>query len=108
MTIEDLPTRARWLRTFRRVARPRRRLVCAPHAGGTAQAYRGWPAGRPADVEVHDVQYPGRQDRLGEPAPASTDDLIGPVFCPTPQEGCSVLAPCACGGVELWVGGRFR
>ncbi len=79
MTIEDLHTRPRWLRTFRRVARPRCRLVCAPHAGGTAQAYRTWPTGLPADVEVHGVQYPGRQDRLGEPAPSSMDDLTGPI-----------------------------
>ncbi|QFX82555.1 alpha/beta fold hydrolase [Streptomyces sp. SYP-A7193] len=79
MTIEDLNTRSRWLKTFRRVTRPRCRLVCAPHAGGTAQAYRTWPAGLPADVEVHGVQYPGRQDRLGEAPPAAMDDLVGPV-----------------------------
>jgi pyochelin biosynthetic protein PchC len=79
VTVEDLHTQSRWLRTFRRVARPRCRLVCAPHAGGTAQAYRTWPAGLPADVEVHGVQYPGRQDRLSDPAPHSMDDLIGPI-----------------------------
>ncbi|MGX5187775.1 alpha/beta fold hydrolase [Streptomyces avermitilis] len=79
VTIEDLPTQSRWLKTFRRVTRPRCRLVCAPHAGGTAQAYRTWPAGLPTDVEVHGVQYPGRQDRLGEAPPASMDDLVGPV-----------------------------
>ncbi|MFD9410721.1 thioesterase II family protein [Streptomyces sp. NPDC059989] len=53
--------------------------MCAPHAGGTAHAYRTWPTGLPSDVEVHAVQYPGRQDRLGEPAPTSMDDLVGPV-----------------------------
>ncbi|MCZ1006991.1 thioesterase II family protein [Streptomyces lydicus] len=53
--------------------------MCAPHAGGTAQAYRTWHAGLPAGIEVIGVQYPGRQDRLGEPVPASMDELVGPV-----------------------------
>ncbi|MGW6737484.1 thioesterase II family protein [Streptomyces sp. NPDC055013] len=79
VTVPDLHTRSRWLRAFKPVARPRCRLVCAPHAGGTAQAYRTWPTGLPADVEVLGVQYPGRQDRLGEPVPTSMDDLVGPV-----------------------------
>lgn len=46
--------------------RPRARLVCFPHAGGVAGMFRSWPGGLPADIEVVAVQYPGRQDRLGE------------------------------------------
>ncbi|WP_345713740.1 thioesterase II family protein, partial [Kineococcus glutinatus] len=46
---------------------PRLRLVCVPHAGGAASAYRRW-AGLDADVLVQAVQLPGREDRLGEPA----------------------------------------
>ncbi|MFF0745883.1 thioesterase II family protein [Streptomyces sp. NPDC004111] len=79
VTIPDLRTQSRWLRPFHQVSRPRCRLVCAPHAGGTAHTYRTWPTGLPSDVEVHAVQYPGRQDRLGEPAPTSMADLVGPV-----------------------------
>ncbi|MEU6241724.1 alpha/beta fold hydrolase [Streptomyces sp. NPDC047024] len=45
---------------------PRLRLVCFPHAGGTAQLFHGWPALLPEDVEVLAVRYPGRQDRLAE------------------------------------------
>ncbi|MGW1901808.1 thioesterase II family protein [Streptomyces hirsutus] len=57
----------KWFRVHRRVAEPRLRLLCFPHAGGTAQLFHGWPALLPADVEVLAVRYPGRQDRLAEP-----------------------------------------
>lgn len=58
---------SRWLRRPRPVAHPRLRLVCLPHCGGTAGAFYGWTATLPADVELVAVQYPGRQDRFGEP-----------------------------------------
>uniref|UniRef100_UPI000A376FAE thioesterase II family protein n=1 Tax=Streptomyces sp. NRRL B-24572 TaxID=1962156 RepID=UPI000A376FAE len=79
MTVPDPRTHSRWLKACNRVTRPRCRLVCAPHAGGTAFAYRGWPAGLPGDTEVYAVQYPGRQDRLGEPAATTMDELVRPV-----------------------------
>jgi pyochelin biosynthetic protein PchC len=41
--------------------------VCLPHAGGTAGFFRTWAAELPPDVELHCVQYPGREDRLNEP-----------------------------------------
>lgn len=56
----------KWFRVHRRAADPRLRLVCFPHAGGTAQLFHGWPALLPTDVEVLAVRYPGRQDRLAE------------------------------------------
>ncbi|MBA0051199.1 thioesterase [Streptomyces sp. AJS327] len=43
-----------------------RRLICFPHAGGSANFFRGWATDRP-EVEVAAVQYPGRADRLDEP-----------------------------------------
>ncbi|WP_405603012.1 alpha/beta fold hydrolase [Streptomyces sp. NBC_01410] len=43
-----------------------RRLVCFPHAGGTASSFASWPAQLPPGVETVAVQYPGRQDRLSE------------------------------------------
>ncbi|MFI1246799.1 thioesterase II family protein [Streptomyces anulatus] len=55
-----------WFRRFRRVARPRLRLVCLPHAGGSASTFRTWPRWLPEDVELLAVSLPGRQDRLGE------------------------------------------
>ncbi|MFE7355477.1 thioesterase II family protein [Streptomyces sp. NPDC057543] len=56
----------KWFRVHRRAADPRLRLVCFPHAGGTAQLFHGWPPLLPEDVEVLAVRYPGRQDRLAE------------------------------------------
>ncbi|WP_419249527.1 thioesterase II family protein [Streptomyces griseorubiginosus] len=58
---------AAWFRVHRRSVEPRLRLVCFPHAGGTAQLFHGWPARLPKDIEVLAVRYPGRQDRLAEP-----------------------------------------
>ncbi|MYT29250.1 alpha/beta fold hydrolase [Streptomyces sp. SID8354] len=56
-----------WLRRFRPVPHPRVRLVCLPHAGGSASFYRLWADALPWDVELVAVQYPGRMDRLREP-----------------------------------------
>ncbi len=44
-----------------------RRLVCLPHAGGSAAYFRGWGE-RLADFEVRAVRYPGRAERIAEPA----------------------------------------
>ncbi|MFC5665021.1 thioesterase II family protein [Kitasatospora misakiensis] len=66
---------ARWFRRPHRVAEPRLRLVCFPHAGGSPAAYRTWHRHLPEDVEVLAVCYPGRQDRIGEPFPATLAEL---------------------------------
>ncbi|MFJ7299028.1 thioesterase II family protein [Streptomyces sp. NPDC099088] len=42
------------------------RLVCFPHAGGSATAYLPLARTLPADLDVVSVQYPGRQDRYRE------------------------------------------
>ncbi|MGW3166861.1 thioesterase II family protein [Streptomyces sp. NPDC001142] len=39
------------------------RLVCFPHAGGTAKFYAPWAAALDR-VEVHSVAYPGRAERI--------------------------------------------
>jgi surfactin synthase thioesterase subunit len=43
------------------------RLFCLPYAGGSASAYRGWPALAPARLEVCPLELPGRGGRIGEP-----------------------------------------
>lgn len=55
-----------WL--FAPVPRPgaRVRLFCFAHAGGSASAYKTWPADIANDVEICAVQPPGREGRLGE------------------------------------------
>ncbi|MDA0566296.1 alpha/beta fold hydrolase [Streptomonospora sp. S1-112] len=55
-----------WLRRFRPRPEARIRLVCLPHAGGGANAYRAWAALLPPGVELVAVQPPGREDRMGE------------------------------------------
>ncbi|MFD0685022.1 thioesterase II family protein [Actinomadura fibrosa] len=62
-----------WLRCFHPVPGAALRLVCFPHAGGSASFYfpvstalRRSPA-LAKRVEVLAVQYPGRQDRRAEP-----------------------------------------
>lgn len=57
----------RWFRRPRPAAAPRLRLLCFPHAGGTAGFFRSWPRRFPPDIEVLAVRYPGREDRLAEP-----------------------------------------
>jgi pyochelin biosynthetic protein PchC len=64
-----------WFRRYRRVVEPRLRLVCFPHAGGSASVYRSWPNRLPDDVELLAAQYPGRQDRLREPCVDRMDRL---------------------------------
>lgn len=57
----------RWLRPQNAVRYPAARIVCLPHAGGTAGYFRGLGAVLVPDIEVLAAQYPGRQDRLAEP-----------------------------------------
>ncbi|MFI2783903.1 thioesterase II family protein [Streptomyces sp. ALB3] len=67
MTAIDAGGETKWFRTHRRNGRLRARLVCFPHAGGTAALFHDWPGRIPADVEVLATQYPGRQERIAEP-----------------------------------------
>jgi medium-chain acyl-[acyl-carrier-protein] hydrolase len=46
---------------------PRMRLFCFHYAGGAASAFRNWGSLLPKDVELHLLQMPGRENRLGEP-----------------------------------------
>jgi medium-chain acyl-[acyl-carrier-protein] hydrolase len=56
-----------WLYRLTQEVNARLRLVCFPHAGGAAAAFRLWPAGLPPRTEVLAVQYPGRGSRLDDP-----------------------------------------
>ncbi|MFD0686455.1 thioesterase II family protein [Actinomadura fibrosa] len=57
-----------WTAYARPMAAPRLRLLCLPHAGGGAAAYRGWvPALAHDGIEVWPVQLPGRENRFDEP-----------------------------------------
>lgn len=52
------------------------RLICFPHAGGAASAFRAWTDRLGQDVELHVAQYPGREDRLSEPFVDTMDALV--------------------------------
>ncbi|UQA90600.1 thioesterase II family protein [Streptomyces halobius] len=51
------------------------RLVCFPHAGGAASFYHPLATEVGQAAEVLAVQYPGRQDRRGEPACVTIAEL---------------------------------
>lgn len=57
-----------WCRRFHPAPDAGRRLVCFPHAGGSASFYHPVSAALSPGVDVLAVQYPGRQDRRHEPA----------------------------------------
>lgn len=68
-------SRTSWLRSFHPAPDPATRparLVCFPHAGGTAGYFLPLSARLSGVAEVLVVQYPGRQDRWREP---TIDDL---------------------------------
>ena len=56
-----------WIRSYHPAPQARTRLLCLPHAGGSASYY--FPVSRALTprIEVLAVQYPGRQDRRHEP-----------------------------------------
>lgn len=51
-------------------------LVCFPHAGGGASAFRRWAGVLPDDMELMAVQLPGREDRGHEPFIREFDELV--------------------------------
>ncbi|MGW7103664.1 thioesterase II family protein [Streptomyces sp. NPDC054838] len=51
-------------------------LLVLPHAGGNAAYYRPFSPALSAHAEVLIAQYPGRQERLGEPVPEHIGALV--------------------------------
>jgi surfactin synthase thioesterase subunit len=78
MTVDTAAT-STWLRTYHPRPDAAHRLVCFPHAGGSASFYHPVSAAMPESVEVAAVQYPGRQDRHREPALTSVEALVGQI-----------------------------
>ncbi len=58
---------ALWLRRYHPAGNSGVRLVCFPHAGGSASFYHPVSAVHSAVADVIALQYPGRQDRRHEP-----------------------------------------
>lgn len=59
------------------------RVVCLPHAGGSASFFRGWANFFPPTIELVAVQYPGREERINDAPigsmPALVDTLINEI-----------------------------
>ncbi|MBS2964399.1 thioesterase [Actinocrinis puniceicyclus] len=64
-----------WCRRYRPARDPAARLVCLPYAGGSAAYFRPVAMALDPSVDVVAVQYPGRQDRRGEPAISDMQQL---------------------------------
>ncbi|MFJ3928434.1 thioesterase II family protein [Streptomyces sp. NPDC090022] len=58
---------------------PPLRLVCFPHAGGSASFFRSWSRPLDPSVELLAVQYPGRESRFAEPLVPAMDTLAAAV-----------------------------
>lgn len=64
-----------WLRRYASPAPPRVRLLCLPHAGGSATFFHSWGRALGEDVEVLTARYPGRQERIAETPLTSIEEL---------------------------------
>jgi surfactin synthase thioesterase subunit len=69
MTMDD-----QWIRRYHSPPSSDMRLICLPHAGGSASFYLPVSRALAPAVDVLAVQYPGRQDRRREPC---IDDVPG-------------------------------
>lgn len=63
-----------WLHCAQPQPGSRHRLICFPHAGGSASFFRTWGEHIP-DCEVYAVKYPGRAERFNEPQPNNLRQL---------------------------------
>ncbi|MEV5885289.1 alpha/beta fold hydrolase [Streptomyces sp. NPDC052020] len=72
-----------WIRRFHPSPDSSIKLVCLPHAGGSASYFFRFSQEFHPSVEVLAVQYPGRQDRLREPLVESVGELAECVVAAT-------------------------
>ncbi|MGW9246614.1 thioesterase II family protein [Streptomyces badius] len=76
MLSDDHALADRWLRRITKWGgSPRARLICFPHAGGTASYFRDWARLVPPDIDVRAVRYPGREDRLADSFAETMEEL---------------------------------
>lgn len=71
---------SQWLRSFHPSSPRAPRLLCLPHAGGSAGFYFPVSAALSPGVDVLAVQYPGRQDRSLDPFAESLQALADELF----------------------------
>jgi pyochelin biosynthesis protein PchC len=78
--VEPSEASSAWVRRFHPSSEALARLVCFPHAGGSASFFHPVSAAMSPSVEVLALQYPGRQDRRAEAPLASVDDFTAQIF----------------------------
>jgi surfactin synthase thioesterase subunit len=69
-----------WCRRYRPASNATARLVCLPHAGGSAPFFLPVAAALSPGVDVVAIQYPGRQDRRGERPLADMGALADSIY----------------------------
>ncbi|MGI8331419.1 thioesterase II family protein [Actinomadura scrupuli] len=74
------PDTETWIRHYHQAADGAVRLLCFPHAGGSASFYFPVSAQLSPAVGVGAVQYPGRQDRRAEGNIDNIPDLADAIF----------------------------
>lgn len=74
MTLSDTASTS-WIRRYRPGDGAGVRLVCFPHAGGSASYFNPVATRFAPGVDVVALQYPGRQDRRREPVLRDLDEL---------------------------------
>jgi medium-chain acyl-[acyl-carrier-protein] hydrolase len=67
---------AAWLPFGTGTGQQRLRLLCLPHAGAGATAYRAWAAGLAPEIAACPVQLPGRESRAWEQPYRQMDALV--------------------------------
>ncbi|KPI15608.1 Oleoyl-(acyl-carrier-protein) hydrolase [Actinobacteria bacterium OK074] len=71
----NLTATSPWIRRYHPAPDARVRLLCLPHAGGSAPFYLPFSRALSPAVDVLAVQYPGRHDRHHEPCVDSIPEL---------------------------------
>lgn len=74
MTLSDTASTS-WIRRYRPADGADVRLVCFPHAGGSASYFNPVATRFAPGVDVVALQYPGRQDRRREPLVRDLEEL---------------------------------
>lgn len=101
----------RWIRRFHPADHAATRLICFPHAGGSATFYYPFSKALSADVDVLAIQYPGRQDRFGEPCVENVHelaDLITEQIRPWLDRPCALFGHSMGATIAFEVAGRLQ
>ncbi len=77
------------------------RLLCLPHAGAGASAYRTWGQGLPEEIAVCPVQLPGREGRMGEAPFDRADGLAEAIAEALFDDGAELRTPYAVFGHSM-------